>query len=94
MRRLLRWDLRERTVYSGAIVYDCTYVAKGQIYQNAAFMLKEEFQGRKLFEIKVVKKFFRGRETCDAAKVGSISKRTLFSSRPQMQNVGKSSSEF
>ena len=45
VRRLLRWDLRERTVYSGAIVYDCTYVAKGQIYQNAAFMLREEFQG-------------------------------------------------
>ena len=49
VRRLLRWDLRERSIYSGAVVYDCTYLAKGQIYQTAAFMLREEFQGRKIF---------------------------------------------
>ena len=46
IRRLIRWDLRENSIYSGAVVYDCTFIARGHIYQNAAFMIREEFQGR------------------------------------------------
>lgn len=45
IRRLIRWDLRETSIYSGAVVYDCTFIARGHIYQNAAFMIREEFQG-------------------------------------------------
>ena len=46
VRRLMRWDLRERSIYSGAVVFDCTFISRGHIYQNAAFMLREEFQGK------------------------------------------------
>ena len=45
IRRLIRWDLREKSIYSGAVVFDCTFIARGHIYQNAAFMIREEFQG-------------------------------------------------
>lgn len=51
VRRLLRWDLRERTIHSGSVVYDCTFISHGHIYQNAAFMLREEFQGKNLKNI-------------------------------------------
>ena len=45
IRRLCRWDLRVPTCYSNAAVYDITYRARGQVYQNVQFSLQSELKG-------------------------------------------------
>ena len=46
MRRLMRWDLHERSLYSCSVVYDCTMIARGHAYQNAVFGMREELEGK------------------------------------------------
>ena len=49
IRKIPRWDLRNPSIYSNAVVYDCTARARGNLYQILHFHLRNEFQSRFLF---------------------------------------------
>ena len=45
LRRLCRWELRNKSLYSCAVVYDCTMISDGNAYQTTYLRLQDEFKG-------------------------------------------------
>ena len=46
IRRLVRWDLRDPRCYSNAVVYDVTFLARGNLFQNVHFSLQDELKSK------------------------------------------------
>ena len=46
IRRICRWDLRDPHCYSNAVVYDVTYFAKGNLFQNVHFSLQDDLKSK------------------------------------------------
>ena len=46
IRRLVRWDLRDPRCYSNSVVYDITFLARGNLFQNVHFSLQDELKSK------------------------------------------------
>ena len=46
IRRICRWDLRDPHCYSNAVVYDITFYARGNLFQNVHFSLQDELKSK------------------------------------------------